>query len=212
MRRLLLATAIAGLWASGAIAAPITGTWTVNVYNFNAGGSSANADASLTNLTAHTGSLIDSLTYTGDINFNLASGGTNTIAAFFASAPGGLISSETTPGALNVTMSTGTFQTTTLLDFLQSGSTPAGAGSVIHDDGVTVMQGLATLLLSPTPTVPITSTFTSPGGPLRFIYSGANGLPEVLQASITPAPEPVSIVLLGTGLVGLGLVRARKRA
>lgn len=214
MRQLttLLAAAVLAVGvALGAAAGPMTGTFTIDVYRGNGGGSigAAGVQALATNPLI-TGTPYAVVTYTGDIDFFLGSGGTNTIAAFLNSGTG---SYTATGGDLNVQLSAGGFAQTTVLDLY--GTTAVGlTGTVTHDDGIGIYQGnvLVTAVAASAPTSPVGTSYSLAAGDFRIVYVAANGLPEQLSITATPVPEPMSMALLGAGLVGLAGLRRRRPA
>jgi hypothetical protein len=104
-----------------------------------------------------------------------------------------------------------------------TGTTTLVAGQTYeftHDDGMILYltngAGTITAINSPSATAADESTFTVPttgGYSYKVIYAEVNGGPGVLTSDITSsvAPEPSSLLLLGSGLLGLAMVVARKR-
>ena len=182
----------------------VSGVFSIDVYNYNAGGVSANADATPGNVTANAGNLVNSITYTGSLDFFTPPG--TTILAFLQSG-GGLLSDTT---GLNIAHSTGNFQTTTLLDITWNASLPGG--TIEHDDGISLYDDgiLVTPASAALPTVAVDTTYGPVSGNLRLIYSAANSNPEVLQ--VTAVPIPGAVWLFGSGVLGLlGVGYSRKR-
>ena len=87
--------------------------------------------------------------------------------------------------------------------------------SATHDDGTVMMVGNATVINSPAPTAPITSTFvfSNPTGNYNFQYDYTEqlgGSTYATNATASPVPEPESLALCGTGaLFVIGLARKR---
>ncbi len=197
----LLAT---GLSVGGANASTLAGTFTIYIENFNAGGSASAADGSQANYSAHLANLLGSVTYTGALNFFTGAGTTPTIGEFLSSA-GGMYSDHSFDG---ITMSTGGFNTTTLLGIVGNFGGPR-SGTVTHDDGVELYDASGLILASASPTIPIASNFSTVGGAFHLFYSAANGNPEQLNVSTVPLPAAGG--LLFGALAGLRALRRRAK-
>jgi hypothetical protein len=89
--------------------------------------------------------------------------------------------------------------------------------AVTHDDGLTLIIGGIDLGFTEGPTTPITSiaTYSGPAGnfPFQLVYAECCEGPAVLQADIPfskAIPVPGTVLLIGTALAGMSLVRRCK--
>jgi hypothetical protein len=200
-------------------AATLSGTFYIDIYSYNAGGTQSNADATLANLNTLAGPKVDSVVWTGALDFRIGSGNsaTTTIADFFASGTGTVSGLDAGVGGL--TLSLPTFQNTTMFDI--RGTFLSGfTATVTHDDGFTAYRdGVELVPASPAPTTE-KNTALNFGGPgeLRLIYVAANGNPSILEVtgenlpSAVPIPLPAAGWLLIGGIGALVAVRRRKKA
>ncbi len=170
-------------------------------------------------------SAIGTYTYTGPLDFvndngELSTGANNTFGDFFNS-------NGNTNYASDLTEVSGASVSSLLTDVMSSeGETGSAintymeftggmiAGETVtlsSDDGSSLYVNGSPVISMPGPQSQTTESAMLPSGsnPFTLVYVESNGAPAVLQMS-TVTPEPTSLLLLGTGLLGLALVLSRK--
>ena len=154
----------------------------------------------------------------GGLNFNLPSGGTDTIGGFLATGTGTFTSLTALNGAaLTDVLSAGKFAKATL--FIFSGTVVgANSGIITHDDGMAFSVN-GVLITPPGDQNPTEAEMTAYaigaamiGQQARLFYVAANNLPEVLTSpNILGTPLPGTVWLFGAGLGGIAMLMRRRR-
>jgi hypothetical protein len=225
---LVVAAGVAVAGATAGQAAVLSGSFNIDIYNYDSEGSSAKSDAILGNA-AQGGydqyKALTGVTYTGGLDF-FRDNDPSTVGEFLASG-GGTVTGLTAPaedwilssgagGGPNPDASggPGSFRWTTL--FVITPTTPFDSGfygEIVHDDGIGLYENgeLVTPSGKTEPTSIVTTPYRLEGGDFKLVYVAANGDPSKLEVSAVPLPFAGLLMAGALGAVGVAYGGAARR-
>lgn len=239
MKHALLGAVALGLACTlaGTAHADLSGTFAFSVTTGNTDGNGFSAVQGASPFTG--GTATATFTYTGTLNFdNTAAQNSNNTGDLNSTWFGTATNAGTPNYGISGYSGSGTVANpsganfTTLAHYLASSGSASdyqygslytinlgtlAAGTILtitHDDGASVYQGstqIGTTTTGPTTEVTDTVDITNTADTILY-YSRQNGSPSILEVSASSVPEPTTLALLGSGLIGLGIVRRRRRS
>ena len=227
---LVVAAGVAVAGATAGQAAVLSGSFNIDIYNYDSEGTSGKSDAILGNAEqSHYDqySELMGVTYTGGLDFFrdndpstvgefLASGG-GTVTGLTAAAEDWILSSGAGGGPNpDASGSRGSFRWTTL--FVITPTTPFDSGfygEIVHDDGIGLYENgeLVTPSGKTEPTSIVTTPYRLEGGDFELVYVAANGDPSKLEVSAVPLPFAGLLMAGALGAIGVaygGVARRRR--
>ncbi|WP_425038560.1 VPLPA-CTERM sorting domain-containing protein [Primorskyibacter sp. S187A] len=220
MKTFLIAASALCAFAMPAVAATLSGTFSVDIYQrTNATSAEARADAA--NLLAADTVFLETITYTGQIDFGTRNmDDSTTIEDWLNTGVGGSFTPlSSTTAALQLSRPNIRQGSATVTFFDFTATFLSGFDSVIrHDDGITAYDDGVAYATRANPTSVVNTNATGfDGGDWRLLYAATNGDPSILKVTgsdlpdpfIAPVPLPAGLPLLLAGLGGLALLRRR---
>ncbi len=217
-RMIFSAMLVSGILAGEAKAVPFIQVWTGPVDGVN-----GSITASLGG--KPTGTADASFFYNGPLNWennepqntvptgNLVKNFLNTLFISNFSSPNSTYVDVTAFGNASLSIAGNDYATYFLIEDTYNSSTIFN-GVVDHDDGVSIYVGDSNIpvLVSPGETPLDIDNYILPAGnqKITITYVKSNGAPSILR-TVYPAPEPGVLALLGSGLIGLGMLSWRRQ-
>ncbi|GIT88534.1 VPLPA-CTERM sorting domain-containing protein [Roseobacter sp. OBYS 0001] len=216
-KKSIIAAAIVSVgFVAQATAATLNGTFTIDIYQ-GTGLNSAQSSALKSNLGGSNSTLLDTITYTGDLDFSTNNGTATTIESWLNTG-GGTYTLNNPIGGLTLSepsISNGTARTTWFDIF---GVFASGFDSMIsHDDGISVFDDGVEIAEKSAPTTVVdTAALGFNGGEWNLLYAATNSDPSVLKVTgdslPSTVPLPAGLPLLLAGLGTFAWMRRRKAA
>ena len=215
------AAVVAATFATGASAAVLNGTFSIDIYQ-RLDATTAEASATLANLAAADTVLLDTITFTGDLDFGTFDGtDSTTIGDWLATSVGGIVDGlDAMVANTQLSMPSIGSGTATATFFDITGFFNSAFDSIIrHDDGIRVFDDGTQIASRSAPTVAVNTAVNGfDGGDWRLLYVATNGDPSVLRVTgddlptTATVPLPAGMPLLLAGLGGLAFMRRRAKS